>query len=42
MPIHEFRECFMFEDVAGTMSHSLCVGCVSPGLGRRFNFHEAT
>ena len=37
MPIHEYRECFMFEDAAGTMSHSLCVDCVSSSLGQRFN-----
>lgn len=37
MPIHEFRDGFMFEDAAGTMSHSLCVDCVSSSLGQRFN-----
>lgn len=37
MPIHEFRECFMFEDAAGAKSYSLCVDCVSSSLAQRFN-----
>lgn len=35
MPIHEFKECFMFGDPYGNDHYSLCVDCVSSSLAQR-------